>query len=173
MTLPPTPTGTVAPGPRGEEIRITKRLHASIEDVWAAVTESPRLERWIGRWEGDPAAGAVQFFMTAEGEDVPPEEVQIIECVPPHRLTLDLLETTPEGRQRWQVRVELRHDAGVTTLLFAQVLIDDLASVGPGWEYYLDRLAAALEGRDPGAVAWDDYYPAMSAHYDALAPAAR
>jgi uncharacterized protein YndB with AHSA1/START domain len=168
MTIPPTPTGAVAAGPRGDEIQIIRRFHAPIEDVWAAVTESPRLERWIGRWEGHPASGRVRFFMTAEGEDVPAEEIEIVECAPPHRLALDTTAQTPEGAQHWRLRVELSHDAGVTTLLFAQVLVDDLASVGPGWEYYLDRLAATLDGRDVGSVAWDDYFPAMSAYYDGL-----
>jgi uncharacterized protein YndB with AHSA1/START domain len=169
MTVPPIPSGAVAPGPRGQEIQIKRHFQASIDDVWAAVTESPRLERWIGRWEGHPASGHVRFFMTAEGEEVPAEEVEIIECAPPHRLALDISTDTPEGVQHWQLRVELSHDAGVTTLLFAQVLVDDLASVGPGWEYYLDRLAATLDGRDASMVAWDDYFPAMSAHYSSLA----
>lgn len=174
MTVPPpTPTGTVANGRHGSEIYITRSFQAAVEDVWAAVTESPRLERWIGRWEGDPASGQVQFFMTAEGEDVPAEKVDIIECAPPHRLALDLRSNTPDGVQLWQLRLELSQDGDVTTLLFAQVLVEDLASVGPGWEYYLDRLTAALDGRDPGSVAWDDYFPAMSGYYANLAKASR
>ena len=168
----PTPTGRVADGPLGQEVQIVRQFHAPIDVVWAAVTESPRLERWIGRWDGDPATGHVQFFMTAEGEDVPPEAVQITECTPPHRLAVVTTSDTPDGPQQWRIRIELSHDAGITTLLFAQLLADDLASVGPGWEYYLDRLAAALGGGDPGAVVWDDYFPAMSTHYAALGEAA-
>src|SRR3954469_16179359 len=39
-------------------------------------------------------------------------------------------------------------------------------SVGPGWEYYLDRLGAVLIGGDVTAIDFDrDYYPAMAAHY--------
>ena len=41
-------------------------------------------------------------------------------------------------------------------------------SVGPGWEYYLDRLVAAETGGDPATVDFDrDYYPAMAEHYRA------
>jgi hypothetical protein len=38
-------------------------------------------------------------------------------------------------------------------------------SVGPGWEYYLDRMVAAETGADPGALVWDDYYPGLRHHY--------
>jgi uncharacterized protein YndB with AHSA1/START domain len=155
----------VADGPGGQEIRLVRTFRAPIEDVWTAVTESAHLERWIGRWEGDPADGRVRFFMTAEGEDVAPEEVEIVECAPPRRLAV----VTAVGDRRWHLRVELRHSAGITTLVFAQATRDDdMSSVGPGWEYYLDRLAASLGGRKPSTVVWDDYFPAMSAYYATL-----
>ena len=42
------------------------------------------------------------------------------------------------------------------------------AGVGPGWEYYLDRLVAAETGADVAAIDFDDYYPAQSDHYRAM-----
>ena len=41
------------------------------------------------------------------------------------------------------------------------------SSVGPGWEYYLDRLVAAETGGDVGSIVWDDYYPGQADHYRA------
>ena len=35
-----------------------RTFRAPIDDVWAAVTEPERLERWIGTWTGDPALRA-------------------------------------------------------------------------------------------------------------------
>lgn len=167
MSTTPTPTGTVAEGPRGREVRLTRRYQAEPEAVWAALTESDRLERWIGRWEGDPATGRITFFMTAEGDDVEGEEYVIQECDPPRRFAAD----TAIGEQRWHLRFELERSAdGVTTLTFAQLLgDDDMANVGPGWEYYLDRLTASLEGADVGSVNWDDYFPGMRDYYSKLA----
>ena len=41
-------------------------------------------------------------------------------------------------------------------------------SVGPGWEFYLDRLVAAETGGDVAAIDFErDYYPAMVEHYRA------
>ncbi len=56
----------------------------------------------------------------------------------------------------------------MTTLTFTQPDIDpvEAESVGPGWEYYLDRLVAAESDGDVDAIDFDrDYYPAMLEHY--------
>ncbi len=37
--------------------------------------------------------------------------------------------------------------------------------VGPGWDYYLDRMVLAEAGDDPGTLDFDDYYPALAEHY--------
>jgi uncharacterized protein YndB with AHSA1/START domain len=161
----PAPSGILVDGPRGPELQLTRRFPDTAEQVWAAMTESEQLERWIGRWEGDPRTGRVTFFMTAEG-DVEPEEYRILECDPPHRFS----GTTRVGPQTWHLRFELNSDDGVTTLLFAQLIDDeDLGSVGPGWEYYLDRLERVLDDGDAADIDWDDYYPALREYYSELA----
>ncbi len=103
--------------------------------------------------------------MTAEAEDAPPMDVEIRECDPPR--VLRVTSALSEGEQ-WHLDVMLEEHGGGTTLTFEQPDIDpaQAESVGPGWEYYLDRLAAALEGGDIAAVDFErDYYPAMSDHY--------
>ena len=76
------------------------------------------------------------------------------------------------GCGAWHLWFELGRGEGTTTLTFGQRLKpgEDLGSIGPGWEYYLDRLVAVHEGGDAATVAWDDYYPALSDAYAALAP---
>lgn len=164
-------TGTRAEHEGRTFVEFIRTFRAPIEDVWAAVTESERLGRWIGEWAGDPTQGAVQFRMTFEGDEHTPERMQIDECEPPRllRLTSTVL-TEEDEQQQWRFRVDLSEEAGVTTLVFSQD-VPDLAmaeGVGPGWDYYLDRLVAAETGVDPATVVWDDYYPALSAHYRAL-----
>ncbi len=152
---------------------------APLDDVWAACTEPARMQRWIGTWTGDPASGEVAFRMTAEGEDVP-EEVYLVEvCEPPRRLVVrsrDAAAFSEDGsgpRIAWQHVLELDEADGVTTLTFTQVVPDGpvggdvVASVGPGWDYYLDRLAAAFAGADPAAIAFEPYLE-RSEHYRGL-----
>tara|TARA_R110002020_G_scaffold126824_2_gene284752 strand:+ start:2098 stop:2601 length:504 start_codon:yes stop_codon:yes gene_type:complete len=161
----PNPTGTIAPGHHGPELHPTRRIRHDIDEVWAALTESDRLEQWIGRFEGDPRDGSVTFFMTAEGAEAPGERATIVECTPPEHYAVE----TEVGDEIWHLAVTLDHDAGVTTLQFAQRADDsDLASVGPGWEYYLDRLITSLGGGDVAGVDWEHYFPAMSAYYAGL-----
>ena len=97
---------------------IERTFRAPVTDVWAAVTEPARLERWIGTWAGDPASGTVQFRMTAEGEDIAAEPMTVHECDPPRRLVLSWMSGATGGR--WHVELDLVEADGVTTLTFAQ-----------------------------------------------------
>ncbi len=154
------PTGRIDRDGAHHVLTLTREFRAPIEDVWASVTESDRLSRWIGTWTGDPVSGRVGFTMTAEGA-TEPDEMEIRECVPPRLLRL----TSHLG---WNLDLHLTEEDGVTTLTFTQPGIDpvEAESVGPGWEYYLDRLVAAESGGDVGAVDFErDYYPSMVEHY--------
>ena len=102
--------------------------------------------------------------MTFEGQEPPGDEMEIRECAPPRRLAV----TSQVGEQRWYLDVDLSEADGVTTLAFSQPDVDpeDALSVGPGWEFYLDRLVAAETGGDLAAIDFErDYYPAMADHY--------
>ncbi|MEO6512079.1 MAG: SRPBCC family protein [Nocardioides sp.] len=159
-----TPTGRLETVDGRLNLFVDRTFQAPIEDVWAAITEPDRLARWIGTWTGDPASGAVLFAMTAEGQEPPGDEMEIRECTPPRRLAV----TSQVGEQRWFLDVDLSEADGVTTLAFSQPDVDpeQASSVGPGWEYYLDRLVAAETGGDVSAVDFErDYYPAMAEHY--------
>ena len=69
-TATPRPTGRREERHGETHLVFERTFRAPIEDVWAAVTESGRLSRWIGEGSGDPASGSVTFRMTAEGDDV-------------------------------------------------------------------------------------------------------
>ena len=151
-----------------DSVVFERTFRAPIESVWAAITESDRLERWVGTWTGDPASGSVLFQMNAEGDGVKPETFTIEACAPPHRLALT---SNVEGEQNvWHFVLDLSEDAGTTTLTFSQSVpgAEMASGVGPGWEYYLDRLVAAETGADVAAIDFDDYYPSQSDHYRAL-----
>jgi uncharacterized protein YndB with AHSA1/START domain len=161
------------PVPNGRVVRIADRLtlqidrtfDAPIDDVWAAITEPERLARWLGTWRGDPTEGHVMWRMLFEGE-ADEHQLEIRECRPPHRLAV----TTYVGEQPWYLDADLTESDGVTTLSFSQPDVghDGVPDIGPGWEYYLDRLVAAETGGDPAEVDFErDYYPAMAEYYRA------
>lgn len=169
-----TGTGTTPTATGRKEVRdgrtyvvLTRTFRAPVEDVWAAVTEPDRLARWIGRWDGDPTQGHVTFRMLFEGADPSAEPMAIDECVPPHRLALTTTSPGQDGgTESWTLLLDLAEADGVTTLTFAQsVPAPDVAeSVGPGWDYYLDRMILAEAGGDPASLDFDDYYPGLSGH---------
>ncbi|GAA3636574.1 SRPBCC family protein [Microbacterium awajiense] len=142
-----------------------RTFRAPRDDVWAAVTEPHRLERWIGTWSGDPTTGSVEFRMTAEDPDAAPETHRILLCDPPRRLVTE--STSPDDDTTWRIELDLTEERGVTTFRFAQRMEDAVPAetVGPGWDYYLDRLVVAHGGGDAAMVEWDAYYPALSNHY--------
>ncbi len=160
-----TPTGRIDHDGDRHTLVLTRTFQAPIGDVWASVTEPERLERWIGTFDGDPEAGHVMFRMTAEGENVEAERMEIRECVPPRRLAL----TSQVGEMRWFLELDLDEADGVTTVTFSQPDIDPATAenVGPGWEYYLDRWVSVMTGGDVGEHDFErDYYPAMKAYYE-------
>jgi uncharacterized protein YndB with AHSA1/START domain len=159
-----TPTGTVLQRDGRHVLVQTREFKAPIEDVWASVTESERLARWIGEWSGDPASGSVSFRMTFEGDEHEPETMEIRACEPPYRLHL----TSRAGTETWLIELDLAHADGTTTLTLSQpgVTVEQVAGVGPGWDYYLDRLVVHHAGGDLASLDFErDYYPATSAHY--------
>src|SRR3954452_16101647 len=162
-------TGTVTDIGGKPNLVLTRTFVTTAEDLWQELTVSARLERWIGRWEGDPKSGHVDFFMTAEGEDPPPEQYTILECDPPRRFAGD----TSAGSGSWHLWFELVPRGESTVLMFGQRLNpgEDVGSIGPGWEYYLDRLVAVTKGQDADSVAWDDYFPALQPAYERLVAA--
>ena len=146
---------------------MTREFRAPVEDVWAAVTDSDRLARWIGTWSGDPRDGKVLFQMRYEGDEVPSEEFVIDECKPPYRLAITTEASYETEPVTWHLELDLAEADGVTTLTFAQSVPDPAMaeSVGPGWDYYLDRMVVVEGGGDVSDVVFDAYYPALVDHY--------
>lgn len=154
----------------GDLVVFERAFAAPVAQVWAAITDPDRLARWIGTWRGDPASGAVQFRMIAEGEDIAEETYQIRECTAPTRLVLH----AQDDDGVWDLTLALTETDGTTTLTFSQVVHDPASfeSIGPGWDYYLDRLVAAETGADVTALDFEaDYFPALQGYYAALVAA--
>lgn len=162
---------------------------------WAAVTDPVRTARWIGPWTGDPSTGTVELMMTAE-EGSPVSTVEILRCEAPGlvivatggwRLTVRIDDdddpadigrtvlpthvgaSTPTGADASPAPDPETHPAVRISLEHHIDDAESAASIGPGWDYYLDRLVEAEAGRDADALRFSpDYFPALAAHYRAL-----
>ncbi|GLY13814.1 hypothetical protein Kisp01_08300 [Kineosporia sp. NBRC 101677] len=155
------PTGRITRDQNGARLVFTRAYSVPVQQLWAALTEPEQTARWIGRWEGDPTSGTVSLHMSAE-EGTPASPVRIDSCAAPYVLAV----TTPAEGEPWTLRLVLSSTASGSSLTFTheQAGSPDLGSIGPGWEFYLDRLAAVLDG---GEVPEDfeKYYPVRASAY--------
>jgi len=161
MTSPP--SGRVVVTADGSDLVVSRTFRASIEDVWASVTEPERTARWFGTWKGEAAPGRMIKVQMGFEEQAPWLDKRIDVCEPPRHLAL----SDESGGMR--IELLLSHRDGDTELRLVHHLdpADDVGAYGPGWEYYLDALVAARD--DLPAPSFDDYYPAMQGHYETLA----
>lgn len=161
MTATPRASGYLAPS---GAVVFPRRLSLSRDQAWAAVTDPARTARWIGSWSGDPASGTVEMTMSAE-EGSPAETVGVLRCEAPN---LVVVRIGPDG---WVVTVRIEGDDDEVTISLEQDIADaeSASDIGPGWDFYLDRLVEAEAGRDPEALRFSpDYHPALADHYRAL-----
>ncbi|MDO5669677.1 MAG: SRPBCC domain-containing protein [Corynebacterium sp.] len=161
------PTGYLSTGPVWPELIITRRIAHVIDAVWNQITDPELLDTWYGTFAGDPAGGEV----TVTTHEVPdaPGTARIDHCEAPHALAVTL--QSPAGE--WVLSVTLSAEGDDTDLEFRQRL-DGLEyaarDLGPGWEYYLDKLVMSLAGEDVATLQWDDYHPVLCEHYDCAHP---
>jgi len=150
------PTGRL----EGNDLVLTRRFEAPIEDVWRSITKSESTARWYGSWTGAPGAGnTIKIKMVFEGEG-PESEAHIDACEPPRRLAL-----TSKGVYGVRLEITLTQTDSMTELRFVHHLTDRKLArdFGPGWEYYLDNLVAARAGEK--LPTFDEYFLSMQAHY--------
>lgn len=149
MTAPPAEVRTDDDG--GTTLVWRREYPDPVEDVWAAITESERLGRWIGTWTGEArVGGTVAFTMTGEvdagGEVAEPMDVTITACEPPRHLAVDMPGEDPE--RAWHLDLTVSATESGAVLLFAQRLVEGIPrkDLESGWNWYLDRLTASLRG---------------------------
>jgi len=127
-------TGTLVSVEGKPALRFERRLGASLERAWRAITEPAELERWFVAsvpWTPEPGE-----TFSAGGQTG-----RIVELEPPHVIAWTW------GDERY--RFELRAAGDGCILTFIHVFDDRLgpaAQHAAGWEAYLNRLDAHLAG---------------------------
>ncbi len=169
--MSPRPSGRVLRGPDGWDIALSRDVSDTVPNVWRDVTDPARTALWFGPWDGEGREGGIVAVRLAFEDGAPTSELRIDACDPGRRLAVTMLDDYGE----WRLELLLESAEGstdTTRLTLVQHLGDDeaavadmVASVGPGWEYYLDMLVAARSGS--ALPEFDDYYPSQSAYYAA------
>ena len=128
-------------------------VRAPATEVFAMFTDPALLVRWIGiRALLEPAPGGAFRFEIVPGEFC---SGRYVEVDPPRRVVLTWgweSGALPVAPGSTTVEVDLAEHDGVTHVRLTHRGLD--AAMRPmhadGWDRYLARLAAVLEGRDPG-----------------------
>lgn len=164
MDMTAQPTGTRA---IDGALELRREFPIAPAELWAYLTESPRTAQWFGPWQAGARPGEAEVVLLAE-DGAPSERIQILTC---DRSAHALVVRTGEGAAAWRLELNIESQGTGSRLVFRMPGLDpqQAGSVGPGWEYYLDRLKAAVQGTDIAAVQFEaDYYPAMSDYYESL-----
>lgn len=141
-------------------VRIEDRLDASIDDVWAALTDPARLAHWLGELEGDLRLGGEYRarFHASGWEGTCRVEV----CEPLRRLVVVDVASEKAGLQ--VTEVTLTADGDQTALVFEQrgTPLEYLAAYGAGDQIHVEDLAAYLSGRErcDADARWAELEPA-------------
>ncbi|MCZ2256864.1 SRPBCC domain-containing protein [Sporosarcina sp. G11-34] len=117
-----------------------RRLHHSVEDVWAMLTDNDLLKKWFQELRvGDLREGG---FMKFDIEDVLHEELEITELI-----NLSVLEFDWFGDE---VRFELHFAEYGCLLLFKEkvnLITEQTKKDLAGWHVCLDVIQALLDGK--------------------------
>jgi uncharacterized protein YndB with AHSA1/START domain len=136
-------------------------LEATPEEVFACLTQSGRYLEWMGvSAELDPRPGGI-FRIDPNGSGRDAIRGTFVEVTPPTRVVFTWgYETAghrfPPGSTT--VEIELFPQPGGTLLRLVHRGFEGADQTGhaAGWQHYLERLRARVDGRDPGPDALAD-----------------
>ena len=136
-------------------------IAATPETVWQFLVDPERATLWMGQVATfDPRPGGVYKVDVIPGHTASGE---FVELDPPHRLVQtwgwepgnEGPRSVPPGSST--IEIELASDGDGTLLRFTHRDLPDSAAVtshAHGWDHYLERLAIAAAGGDPGPDPW-------------------
>jgi len=143
----------------GMSVEREVRIAAAPQTVWEFLVDPEKAVRWMGVAASiDPRPGGRYRVEVLSGNVASGE---FLEIEPPHRLVQTWGWEPGSGGSvapgATTVEIRLVPDGDGTLLRLAHTGLPDAAAAAAhahGWEHYLERLAAAAAGADPGADPW-------------------
>jgi uncharacterized protein YndB with AHSA1/START domain len=141
-------------------VRMEDRYDTDIDDLWSALTDPPRLARWIADIEGDLRVGG-EFHASFTSGWEGPGRVDV--CEPPRHLRVTM--APGQGDDETVIEAELVSAGDQTRLVIEErgLPLDELATHGAGWQAHVEDLAAHLAGRQ--RVDWRTRWTELTPSY--------
>lgn len=123
-------------------IHLKKNFTLSQEDLWQWLTDSAKTSLWIGSWQKTDQGYSIRLLGDDSNTDRP---FDVEEINAPQGFTL----AWPAGETTWRILLSLKEFPQGSQLELIQAWQDEAskADVAAGWQYYLDCLEAAVEGK--------------------------
>lgn len=124
-------------------VQVEDRFQTDAQDLWSALTDPARLERWIARVNGDFHVGGDVHAVFRSGWEGP-GRVEV--CDAPNRLVVRM---SPGEDEEMVIEARI-FDEGPTTRLVIEergMSLDDAAAYGAGWQAHIEDLEAYLSGQ--------------------------
>ena len=151
-------------------IGFDRTVSVDVDAVWRTLTTEAGLARWLGPCTKHPD-GRVDVHLTSES-GAPKVTARVVHALEGAQVTAEVL--VPEqtrGLVTVMLDSDLSTDAPSTTISVIQGFEDAerLQVLGVLWDFYLERLARAAEGRDVDQVQLEpDYQPGLCRHFEDL-----
>ncbi len=151
-------------------VRVEDRFDTDIEDLWSAVTDPARLERWLGKVEGDlRVGGEFHAWFYASGWE---GRGRVEACERPNRLLVLTKDIDEPDEQPPSHAIEVTLSQAGDQTIFAWeergMPIEHLAAYRGGIQIHVEDLADYIAGRarrDDAAARWKE----IQAGYEELA----
>lgn len=153
--------GELPDGRRGHAVHLERRLGATTEEVWSALTTAERLSRWLwevvewpgGAQSGQPLAPGSEFATADENMPSGRQRFSVRALTPGADLVLGWHADPGETSLRFALAeceggTNLSVDQGLTADVEALGAVQSAASFAAGWHALLDRLTCELAGAE-------------------------
>jgi uncharacterized protein YndB with AHSA1/START domain len=144
-------------------VRMESVFDTDPDDLWDAMTDPQRLERWIAKVDGDLRVGGVVHARFTSGWEGPG---RIEVCDAPHRLLARMSPDTPEETV---IEATITPEGSASRLVLEErgILLSEIAGHGAGWHAHIQDLGSHLEFDQPSQ--WASRWPELTPAYEDLA----
>lgn len=153
--------GTLRRSGDRSSVSFDRVYQTTADDLWEAVTDPDRLERWMARVTGDLREGGT---FTIHFDDNDTAQCRIESCSPRERFVW----IWPHESSESQVEVEVvpDGDAARLRLVHSRLTQTQAPEYAAGWDVYLRRLTDDIAGTPSGD--WWEAWETLAQQYRAL-----